>query len=274
MTINFGCQGSTWVLDYDEKADKMDQVIHDIANAGLTGVDVQINLLGKYEKSPQLLKEALDKNNLQLAALTVPHAFVGGHASDSEKEIDDYFFNYLKHFPGAIMNVPSRSGKNRDNLLQRQKEIITGANELAKRAYEEHGITTSLHPISYETSYWKFEEDYKVLFNGLDGGYMGYTPDAGHIAMGGMNPSKVFEDAISLIKHVHYKDVANQSEWKNMGAGDIDFSKCTQILKDNDYNGWIMLEDEIGEAHANTTQVIKDLGNYVQNHLQPIIDDK
>jgi len=45
-------------------------------------------------------------------------------------------------------------------------------------------------------------------------------------------------------------------------------------LKDNDYNGWIMLEDEIGEAHANTTQVIKDLGNYVQNHLQPIINDK
>ncbi|OEL01076.1 hypothetical protein AST12_11035 [Staphylococcus succinus] len=272
MAINFGCQGSTWVLDYDEKADKMDQVIKDTANAGLTGVDVQINLLGKYEKSPQLLKEALDKRGLKLAALTIPHAFVDGHVSEVERALEDYFFDYLKHFPGAIMNVPSRSGENRNSLLQRQKEIIKGANELGKRAYEEHGITTSLHPISYKTSYWKFEEDYKVLFDGLDNSYMGYTPDAGHIAMGGMEPSKIFKNAISLIKHVHYKDVANNLEWKNMGEGDINFLECTQILKDSDYNGWIMLEDEIGESHANVSQVIKGLGTYVQKNIQPLIN--
>jgi len=274
MSINFGCQGSTWVLDYDEKADKMDQVMNDIFNAGLTGVDVQINLLGKYEKSPQFLKEELDKRGLKLAALTIPHAFVDGHASDMERKLEDYYFDYLKHFPDAIMNVPSRSGKNRNKLLQRQKEIIRGANELGKRAYEEYGIITSLHPISYETSYWKFEEDYKVLFDGLEGGYMGYTPDAGHIAMGGMDPSKILKEAMPLVKHVHYKDVANNSEWKNMGEGDIDFSKCTQILKNSGYNGWIMLEDEIGEEHANVSQVITDLGTFVQENLQPLISDK
>ena len=38
-----------------------------------------------------------------------PHAFEGGRPSP---------------FPGAIMNVPSRVGKSRDNLLQRQKKSL------------------------------------------------------------------------------------------------------------------------------------------------------
>lgn len=271
MTINFGCQGSTWVLDYDVAVDKMDQVMNDIENAGLVGVDVQITLLGKYQNEPNKLKEELDRRGLKLAALTIPHAFEGGHASEKEQALENHFFEYLKHFPGAIMNVPSRSGENRNHLLQRQQEIIKGANHLGKRAYEEHGIITSMHPISYETSYWKYKEDYEVLFNGLDSKYMGYTPDAGHIAMGGMNAPEIIKEALPLIKHVHFKDVSQDLIWKNMGEGNIDLTKCTDILKNNDYEGWIILEDEIGEEHTNTTQVVKDLGNYAKQNLQPII---
>lgn len=273
MTINFGCQGSTWVLDYDVAVDKMDQVMDDVENAGLVGVDVQITLLGKYQNEPKKLKEELDRRDLKLAALTIPHAFEGGHASEKEQALENHFFEYLKHFPGAIMNVPSRSGENRNHLLQRQQEIIKGANNLGKRAYEEHGIITSMHPISYETSYWKYKEDYEVLFNGLDPKYMGYTPDAGHIEMGGMNAPEIIKEALPLIKHVHFKDVSKDLIWKNMGEGNIDLTKCTNILKNSDYEGWIILEDEIGEANMNTSQVVKNLGNYAQRNLQPIICD-
>ncbi|SES78291.1 inosose dehydratase [Salinibacillus kushneri] len=271
MAIDFGCQGSTWVLDYDEEADIMEQVMDDVKNGGLTGLDVQISLLGKYTNSPERLKEELDKRGLKLAALTIPHAFVGGESSQKERELEDYYFEYLKHFPGAIMNVPSRVGKNRDNLLQRQKEIIKGANELGKRAIEEHGITTSLHPISYKTSYWRFKEDYDVLFDGLDPRYMGYTPDAGHIIFGGMDPVEIFKEAQPLIKHVHYKDATKNCEWMKMGQGDIDFIQCTQVLKDSNYDGWIILEEETGSEQSDTSQVIVELGDYVKNNLTSIV---
>ncbi|WP_404455046.1 sugar phosphate isomerase/epimerase family protein [Oceanobacillus kapialis] len=271
MAIEFGCQGSTWVLDYDVEADIMDEVMDDIKNAGLTGLDMQISLLGKYRDAPERFKEELDKKGLKLAALTIPHAFPGGKSSDKERELEDYYFEYLKHFPGAIMNVPSRVEKSRDNLLQRQKEIIKGANDLGKRALEEHGIVTSLHPISYVTSYWRFKEDYDVLFDGLDPRYMGYTPDAGHIEFGGMEAAEIIKQGLPLVKHVHFKDASKNNEWKKMGEGDIDFAKCVQVLKDGGYDGWIMLEEETGAEQENTSKVIVELGDYVRNNIHPIL---
>src|SRR5699024_6469243 len=130
---------------------------------------------------------------------------------------------YLKHFPGAILNVPLRSGESRNNLLQRQKEMIKGANELGKRSYEEHGITTSVHPNSYKTSFWRFKGDYEVLFEGLDPKYVGYTPDVGHITLGGMDAPEIIKKALPLIRHVHFKDASKTLEWRNIGKGDVDF---------------------------------------------------
>ncbi|WP_080876000.1 sugar phosphate isomerase/epimerase family protein [Oceanobacillus timonensis] len=271
MVMEFGCQGSTWVLDYDKEADIMDQIMDDIKNSGLTGLDMQISLLGKYKNAPEKFKEELDKRGLKLAALTIPHAFEGGKASPEERELEDYYFEYLKHFPGAIMNVPSRVGKNRDNLLQRQKEIIKGANELGKRAIEDHGIITSLHPISYVTSYWRFKEDYDVLFDGLDPRYMGYTPDAGHIEFGGMEAADIIKQALPLIKHVHFKDASKDNKWKKMGEGDIDFVKCINVLKKGGYNGWVILEEETGSEQVDTSKVIVELGDYVKRNIYPIV---
>lgn len=270
MAINFGCQGSTWVLDYDIEADIMDKIMDDIKNGGFKGLDMQHTLLGKYKNEPERFKEELDKRDLKLAALTLPMAFPGGSMSPEEKQLIDFYIDYLKHFPGAIMNIPSRIGPNRDNLVQRQKEIIKGANELGKYAHD-HGIITSIHPISYKTSYWRFKEDYDVLLNGLDPRYMGYTPDAGHIAFGGMDPVEIFKEYLPLIKHVHFKDASINNEWKKMGEGDIDFAGCVQVLVDDGYKGWIMVEEETPEAQLNTTNVIADIGQYVEKNLMPIV---
>jgi len=150
MTIKFGCQGSTWVLNYDIEADVIDQLMDDVQNAGFEGIDIQVALLGKYREHPEKLKEELDKRGLELAALTLPTSFKGGEETEKERRDSEYYMDYLKHFPGALLNVPSSVEESRDNLEQRQQEIIRGANKLGKRA-KEKGIIASIHPISYET---------------------------------------------------------------------------------------------------------------------------
>lgn len=268
--MEIGCQGSTWVLDYDQEEDIMDKVMDDVKQADLTGVDVQVALLGRYKNKPEELKEELEKRNLKLAALTIPHDFPNGESSPMEKKLTNHYLNYLKYFPGAIMNIPSRVGKDRSNLLQRQKEIISGANILGKLALEEYGVVTSFHPNSYTTSYWRFKSDYEVLFDGLNPKYMGYTPDSGHIEFGGMEASKIIEEALPIIKHVHFKDVNKNKEWKKMGEGDIDIKKCVEILKKGDYEGWIILEEETGE-NKDTSLVIEQLGEYAKKNISPLI---
>lgn len=267
MAIKYGCQGSTWVLDYDKEADFLNQIMDTVNKAGFKGIDVQVALLGRYKDSPEHLKEELDKRGLELAALTLPFSFEDGKESPIEREAADYYINYLQQFPNAILNVPSRIGPDRDNLLERQKEIINASNRLGKRAYE-NGVGASFHPLSSATSYFRTEEDYAVLFEGLDTRYIGYTPDAGHITFGGMNAVDVIRKALPLIRHVHLKDGTTDFVWKKMGLGDIDFPTIVNSLKEFGYKGWIMVEEETEEANVNTEQVILDIGDYVRKNLK------
>jgi inosose dehydratase len=270
MAIKYGCHGSTWVLDYDKEVDMLDEIMDTVEKAGFKGIDMQVALLGKYKNSPESLKEELDKRGLQLVALTHPFAFEDGKESAIERESADYYINYLQNFPNAIMNVPSRIGPNRDNLLKRQKEIMQAVNELGKRAYE-NGVGTSFHPLSSPTSYFRTAEDYEVMFNQLDTRYIGYTPDTGHITFGGMDAVDIIRKALPLIRHVHFKDGTTSFEWKKMGQGDIDFPTIVQQLTDYGYKGWIMVEEETDEANFNTEQVIVDIGGYVRSNLQSIV---
>ncbi|MFS0822038.1 sugar phosphate isomerase/epimerase family protein [Bacillus sp. 1P02SD] len=269
MAIKFGCHGSTWELDYDKECDYLDQIMDTVKEAGFKGIDVQVALLGRYKNQPERLKEELVKRELELAALTVPFTWAGENETQEEKTHADYYINYLTHFPGAIMNVPARVGTNRDHLLKRQKEIMNCVNALGIRAHD-NGVIASFHPASPKTSYFRTKEDYDVMFDLLDRRYLSYTPDAGHIKAGGMNPVEIIKDNLSIIKHVHIKDCSNTFEWKKMGTGDIDFPAITEILSNSNYKGWIMVEEETEEAATDPHNVILDVGNYVQTQLEPI----
>ncbi|UJL47416.1 sugar phosphate isomerase/epimerase [Virgibacillus sp. NKC19-16] len=270
MEIKFGCHGSTWELDYDKEVDYLDDIMDTVSNAGFNGIDVQVAMLGKYKEQPERLKEELDKRGIELAALTVPFSWENDEETKEEKDRADYYISYLRNFPKAVMNLPSRVGPNRDNLLKRQKQIINCANTVGKRA-SENGVVASFHPASPPTSYFRTKEDYKVLFKGLDTRFIGYTPDAGHIMAGGMNPVEIVRDNLSIIKHVHFKDCSKTFEWKKMGTGDIDFPTIVQNLKDYGYKGWIMVEEETEETAVNPDKVIYDINDYVVSNLKPIL---
>ncbi|SFJ52360.1 inosose dehydratase [Halobacillus dabanensis] len=271
MEIKFGCHGSTWELDYDKEIDYLDDIMDTVSKAGFKGIDVQVAMLGKYKHDPQKLKAELDKRGIELAALTVPFTWSNNNETEEERAHADYYINYLKYFSGAVMNVPSRVGPNRENLLKRQQQIISCANALGKRAFE-NGVVASFHPASPETSYFRTKEDYDVLFNSLDTRYIGYTPDAGHIMAGGMDPVKIVRDNLPIIKHVHFKDCSKTSEWKKMGTGDIDFPAIVEHLREYDYKGWIMVEEETEETAVDPNKVIYDINDYVENRLKPITE--
>lgn len=116
----------------------------------------------------------MDERSIYLAALTVPFTWANDEETEEEKERADYYIDYLANFPGAVMNLPSRVGPNRDNLLERQKQIIACANAVGKRAHEK-GVQASFHPASPKTSYFRTKQDYDVLFELLDKTYMSYT---------------------------------------------------------------------------------------------------
>ncbi|WOV88097.1 sugar phosphate isomerase/epimerase [Sporosarcina oncorhynchi] len=268
MTIKYGCHGSTWELDYDKETDYLEAIMDTVKNTGFKGLDIQISLLGKFKESPERLKGELQKRGLELAALTIPFSWENEQETDEEIELSKKYIGYLKHFPNALMNVAPRVGKNRDYLVTRQQNIIKCANNLAKRVSDE-GIVCSFHPSSPPTSYFRTESDYEVLFDGLNSTYIGYTPDAGHIAMGGMDVVKTIQKYMPLIKHVHFKDASAIGKWKKMGTGEVDFPAIVKELMKANYKGWIMVEEETEESTADPAKELMDIRKYVSQYLLP-----
>lgn len=270
MGIKFGCHGYTWQLSYETQSDNLSHIMDVISEGGFKGLDTQVVMLGRFHDHPTLLKEELDKRKLELAALTLSLHWLNEEETDTERRTADYFVDYLKHFPNALLNVVQMPGNNRDHLQTRQRNVLNCVNSLARRAADQ-GIVTAFHPNSPPGSVFRNIEDYKVMFEGLDMNVIGYTPDAGHIACGGMDVVEIFETYSSLIKHIHFKDASMDHVWKAMGEGVIDFPRIVQNLRNTNYNGWIMVEEESEKAVVDPDGAMMENSRYVREQLLPII---
>jgi inosose dehydratase len=156
-------------------------------------------------------------------------------------------------------------GADRENLRQRQEHCIDCCNEIGRRAANA-GIATVFHPNSPPGSVFRIQDDYALLLDRLDTKVVGFAPDAGHIAKGGMNVVEIFRQYASVIRHVHYKDMTQAGAWAEMGKGGIDFRTITSDLRKSGYQGWIMVEDESPLAETDPNEATRRNGIYMLSH--------
>jgi inosose dehydratase len=265
--IRFGCQTYTWQMSYDAYKNRLSDILDTIEQSAFKGVEAEVCMLGKYYAEPGMLKEALDQRGLQLAALTLAEPWLGPQETDAERARADQLIAYLKRFPEAKLIVCQLPGRNREERTIRQRHAIAAMNAVARRAAYE-GIDTACHPNSPDGSVFRTEEDYKVLLGGLDHRYIGFCPDSGHIAKGGMDVYEVFRANLSIIRHVHFKDYSiRHDQWCTMGQGELPHPALTELLRSNKYQGWIMVEEESSYAEAFPDGATMQNGAYVTDQL-------
>jgi inosose dehydratase len=102
----------------------------------------------------------------------------------------------------------------------------------------------------------------------LVGDDVGLLFDSGHMAFAGGNPFEMLKKYVKRVCHVHCKDVrpqvirlARNGNWSFLeavingaftvpGDGAIDFKPLLQLLRDNGYSGWLVVEAEQDPAVA------------------------
>ena len=146
--------------------------------------------------------------------------------------------------------------------------LIRNLNSVSQRACDA-GVQASFHPNSPESSTNRTEEDYRIILEGLNPAVTGWTPDVGHIINGDMDPLTKMQEYSSLINHVHYKDWDGEPEFALMGEGKIDFTGITQWLIDENYDGWIICEDEAEQAIDDPDGVTMHDGRWIKESLMP-----
>lgn len=248
---------------------KLDHIMHICQKSGMEGIEPDNSFMTMHE-DPVKMKEALDKYNLELSSFAYVEDWLHPKETPEERKRADQWISFLQHFPNTILLSVQMPQSNRDNLKERQNNLISCVNALSRRASEK-GITCSNHPNSPQGSVFRIESDYEVLLEGLDDEVCGYCPDVGHIAKGGMTPLDILKKYRSTVNLVHYKDMFDDGQWAATGEGDINFKEITQYLVNTNYSGWIVMEDECDEAITNPDWLTIRDGLYIMNDIRPMI---
>mgnify|MGYP000267868060 CR=1 FL=1 len=267
--IKIGCETYTWAMSGETYKNKLEHILGVISKAGFESIEPDTGFMNGFE-DPLIFKEALARNNIELSVLCHVEDWRNQKETDEERRNADQWIEFMKHFPEAIFLLVQMPGQDRENLSERQQNLLTCVNDIATRAAGE-GIVCSYHPNSPMGSIYRTEEDYKILLNGLDHRVIKYTPDVGHMAKGGMDPLKVIKEYRDIVNCIHYKDMFEDGRWAAMGTGIIDFEGITTYLKDSGFEGWIIVEDEADEAITDPDGVTAKDGIYIEEVLRPLL---
>jgi len=227
-----------------------------------------ISMLGSFASEPARFRDCLQSHGVTLGALALVCDWLNPKETAEEMALADSTIAMLQeYFPECVLVLCQMPGADRQNLAERQKNALACLNEVGARA-QAAGIVSAFHPNSPPGSIFRIEEDYKVLLDGLAGGVVGFAPDAGHIAKGGMDPVEIFREASARIRHVHFKDMTPDGKWIEMGRGCIDFHGLVHVLKKVDYKGWIMVEDESALAEIDPDAATLLNGKYIAENFK------
>lgn len=270
--IRFTCETYAWIMCGDRYIGKIDHMADTAAKSGFEGLEPMNLQLGPYW-DPKLLKDTLDARGLRLSSVAFVCDWLSPKETEAERREADRMMDLIRTFPYEILLMPVQMPqKNRDNLDVRQKNFVACVNDLARRAAE-RGIKASYHPNSPEGSIFRTREDYDKLLPRLDRQALGWTPDVGHIAKGGMDPVRLIREYRGLVNHIHFKDMFPSGEWAQTGEGDIDFKTVIDDLVKTDFEGWVVFEDECDAAVDDPDGVTLKDGDYIRDVVKSWIPE-
>lgn len=267
--IKIACETYTWQMPGEGYKGKLDHIMGIAQQAGFEGIEPEASFFGSLS-DPIKMKEELEANGLELTALCHVEDWRQPRETASEKANAEKWIEFLRFFPDTIYLLVQMPGEDREHLKERQTNLLSCVNAISRRAAD-LGIVCSYHPNSPAGSIFRTREDYNILMEGLDSRYIGYTPDVGHIAKGGMDPLSIVSEYRELVNLIHYKDMDVQGNWVQTGEGSIDFHAITKFLIESQYEGWIVMEDESDLAITQPDEVTLADGEYIRKEIRPLI---
>lgn len=250
------------------------QVLDEMQKSGYEGTE--LGDWGFLPTDPEVLRLVLSKRHLKLLASWVSVYLQDArcHAASEEDAVrtawllaevggpdnlivlgnDPYGDPMRTHYAGRIQ--PEHG------MTDEQWQVFAeGANRVARAVQRETGLRTVFH---HHIGTWiETPEETARLLSMTDPEVLGLVLDTGHYRFGGGDPLVGLQQHADRIWHVHFKDhapkIAEQSrreDWNaiqsvehgvfcELGQGDIDFPAILSGLKDLNYQGWIVVEQDI-----------------------------
>ncbi len=261
-----------------------EQCISEMALAGFTGCEVG----NKYPKDTTVLKKALDLRGMQICNAWFSTFLTTKPYEETEKEFIKHI-TFLKEMGAKVVGVSEQGHSIQgtdlsifdDKYVMNDEEwdmLCTGLNKLGKVA-KDMGITLTFHHHMGTVVQTAAEID--RLMQNTDPELFNLLFDSGHLAYCGEDYMYILKKYINRIKHVHLKDIrpdviadvkakgesflqgVRKGTFTVPGDGVIDFAPIFDVLAENGYEGYVLVEAEQDPAIANPFEYAVKARKYI-----------
>lgn len=261
-----------------------EQCISEMALAGFTGCEIG----NKYPKDPKVLKKALDLRHMQICNAWFSTFLTTKPYEETEKEFIKHI-TFLKEMGAKVVGVSEQGHSIQGTDLsifdakyimndEEWDKLCTGLNKLGKVA-KDMGITLTFHHHMGTVVQTAAEID--RLMENTDPELFNLLFDSGHLAYCGEDYMYVLKKYINRIKHVHLKDIRPEviekvkkehlsflqgvrlGTFTVPGDGAIDFTPIFDVLSENNYEGYVLVEAEQDPAVANPFEYAVKARKYI-----------
>ena len=291
---NAPCSWGALEFDLDGKSPGYEQVLSEMKETGYEGTE--LGDWGFMPTNPIELRQAVQEYDLQLLGAFVPVALSDDEAHDRGIELAiktaqllydtgyENAFIVLADENGAVDVRTKFAGQITPEMGLSEESWITfasGAEKVAKSVKATFGIRTVFH--HHCGGYVETPKEVAKLMELTDPSLLGLCLDMGHYAFGGGDPVVALKEYYDRIWHVHFKDydpeVGRRSAGENfdyfksveegvfceLGKGNVDFKSIVNMLIDKEYDGWIVIEQDVLPGMGSPKKCALNNRNFIRN---------
>jgi len=268
------------------KENTFEQCVSEMALAGFIGSEVG----NKYPRNVEVLKRALEIRGVRIASAW----FSSSLATKSFEETASAFIEHRDFLQamGAEVIVVAEQGHSVQGMMdtpvlskkphfteEEWVKLARGLEELGKLAAEKGMKIVYHHHMG--TGVQTLEEIDKLM-EMTDPKLVYLLFDTGHLTFSDVDPEAVLRKYIGRIKHVHLKDIRQETLAKVKkedmsflnavkagvftvpGDGMINYDPLFKVLDENNYEGWFIVEAEQDPAKANPLEYAIKARNFIK----------
>jgi len=291
---NAPCSWGVLEFDLEGAAPNHQKVLTEIQETGYSGTE--LGDWGFMPTDPDVLRDSMDKNTLELVGAFIPVALSGpaNHRAGIEKvfKVADLMVSagyqnaciVLSDDNGKVKSRTKNAGRISSDMGLTEEEwdyFADGANRIASALWESFKLRTVFH--HHCGGYVETPFEVEMLMSLTDPNLIGLCLDTGHYRFGGGDPLEAVQIYYERIWHVHFKDYAPEigensrtNRWDyfrsveegvfcELGNGNVDFDGIVNELKSRNYDGWIVVEQDILPGMGNPKFYANSNRNYIKS---------
>jgi inosose dehydratase len=292
---NAPCSWGALEFELEGKALGYEQVLNEIKETGYTGTE--LGDWGFMPTDPTELRKEISMRNLQLLGAFVPVALANelAHEEGINKALKVAGLMHAAGYQDAFIVLADENGANEFRTknagringkgslsAEQMKTFAQGSEKVAKAVKAKYGMRTVFH--HHCAGFIETPAEINQLLDNTNPELLGLCFDTGHYLFGGgKDPLDVMNKYWDRIWHVHFKDyspqVAEQAEENNwdyfesvqhgvfceLGKGAVDFKKVKEFLESKNYDGWIVVEQDVLPGMGNPKECARNNRLYLQS---------